>query len=162
MLAPLKKIYENLDHILKRRDIALLTKAHLVKTMVFSSSHVWMWDLSHKEGWALKSWRFWTAVLEKTLESPLDRNEIKPVHLKGDQSWVFIGRTIQEMVKDREAWLLQSMGLQRVIHDWATEQQKDWMCNGEGWDSDLFNGFPLYQSLADSSHFRIHWMGDGG
>ena len=57
----------------------------------FSSSHVWMWELDYKEGWAQKNWCFWTVVLEKTLESPLDCKEIQPVHPKGDQSWVFIG-----------------------------------------------------------------------
>ena len=62
----------------------------------FSSSHVWMWELDYKESWALKNWCFWTMVLEKTLESPLDCKEIKPVHSKGDQSWVFIGRTDAE------------------------------------------------------------------
>jgi len=58
-----------------------------------SSSHVWMWELDHKESWAPKNWCFWTVVLDKTLESPLDCKEIQPVHPKGDQSWVFIGRT---------------------------------------------------------------------
>ena len=58
----------------------------------FSSSHAWMWELDYKESWALKNWCFWTVVLEKTLESPLDCMEIQPVHPKGDQSWVFIGR----------------------------------------------------------------------
>ena len=62
----------------------------------FSSSHVWMWELDHKEGWALKNWCFWTVVLEKTLESSLDCKEIKPVNLKGNQSWLFIGRTDAE------------------------------------------------------------------
>ena len=59
----------------------------------FSCSHVWMWELDHKESWAPKNWCFWTVMLEKTLESPLDCKEIQPVHPKGDQSWVFIGRT---------------------------------------------------------------------
>ena len=59
----------------------------------FFSSHVWMWELDYKESWVQKNWCFWTVVLEKTLESPLDCKEIQPVHLKGDQSWVFIGRT---------------------------------------------------------------------
>ena len=59
----------------------------------FSSSHVWMWELDYKESWAPKNWCFWTVVLEKTLESPLDCKESQPVHPKGDQSWVFIGRT---------------------------------------------------------------------
>ena len=59
----------------------------------FSIGHVWMWELDYKESWALKNWCFWTVVLEKTLEGPLDCKEIEPVHPKGDQSWVFIGRT---------------------------------------------------------------------
>ena len=62
----------------------------------FSSSHIWMWELDHKESWALKNWCFWAVVLEKTLESPLDCKEILPVHPKGDQSWMFIGRTDAE------------------------------------------------------------------
>ena len=59
----------------------------------FSSSHVWMWELDYKESWVPKNWCFWMVVLEKTLESPSDCKEIQPVHPKGDQSWVFIGRT---------------------------------------------------------------------
>ena len=62
----------------------------------FSSSHVWMWELDHKESWALKNWCFWAVVLEKTLESPLDHKEIKPVNPQGNQSWIFIGRTDAE------------------------------------------------------------------
>ena len=62
----------------------------------FSSSHVWMWELDYKESWVQKDWCFWTVVLEKTLESPLDCKEIQPVHSKGNQSWIFIGRTDAE------------------------------------------------------------------
>ena len=78
----------------------------------FSSSPVWIWDLDYKESWALKSWCFWTVVLEKTLESPLDCKEIPPVHPKGDQSWVFIGRTDVEAETpilrppDAQNWLI--------------------------------------------------------
>ena len=90
-----RKVMTNIDSILKSRDITLLTKFHLVKTMVFPSSHVWMWELDSKESWALKNWCFWTMVLEKTLESPLDW-KIKPVNPKGDQSWIYIGRTDAE------------------------------------------------------------------
>ena len=62
----------------------------------FSSSHVWMWELDYKESWEPKNWCFWTVVLEKTLESPLDCKEIQTVHPKGNQSWIFIGRTDAE------------------------------------------------------------------
>ena len=84
----------NLDSILKSRDITLLTKVLLVKPSYgFSSGHVWMWELDHKESWALKNWCFWTVVLEKTLESSLDCKEIRSVNPKGNQTWIFTGRT---------------------------------------------------------------------
>ena len=78
----------------------------------FSSGHVWMWELDCEESWALKNWCFWTVVLEKTLESPVDCKEIQPVHPKGDQSWVFIGRTDAEAETpvlwplDVKSWLI--------------------------------------------------------
>ena len=79
-----RKAMTNLDSVLKNRDNTLLTKVHLVKAMVFFSSNVQVWDMDHKEGWVQKNWCFWTVVLEKTLESPLDSMEIKPVNPKGD------------------------------------------------------------------------------
>ena len=88
-----RKVMTNLDRLLKSRDITLPTKVPTSQSYGFSSSHVWMWELDYKESWVLKNWSFWTVVLEKTLESPLDCKEIQPVHPKGDQSWVFIGRT---------------------------------------------------------------------
>ena len=72
----------NLDSILKSRDITLPTKVYLVKAMFFSSSHVWMWELDHKESWVLRNWCFWIVVLEKTLQSPLNHKEIKKINLK--------------------------------------------------------------------------------
>ena len=84
-----RKAMTNLESVLKSRNITLLIKVHLVKAIVFSSSHVWMWELDPKEGWVPKNWCFWTVVLE----SPLDCKEIQPVHPKGNQSWVFTGRT---------------------------------------------------------------------
>ena len=83
-----RKVMTNLDSILKSRVITLSTKVCLVNAMVFP-----MWELNYKEGWAPKNWCFWTVVLEKTLKSPLDCKEIQPVYPKGDQSWVFTGRT---------------------------------------------------------------------
>ena len=86
-----RKPMTNLDSILKGRDITLHTKVHLVKAMV--CSHVWIWELDYKENWVPKNWCFWTVVLEKILESPFDCKEIQSVHPKGNQSWIFIGRT---------------------------------------------------------------------
>ena len=90
-----RKAMNNLDNILKSRDITLPIKVYLVKAMV-SSSRVWMWELDCEESWVPMNWCFWTVVLEKTLESPLDCQEIQPVHPKGTQSWIFIGRTDAE------------------------------------------------------------------
>ena len=87
-----RKAMTNLDSILKSRDITLLTKVHLVKAMVFPVvTHGC--ELNHKEGWVLKNWCFWTVVLENSLESPQESTELKPVNSKGNQSWIFIGRT---------------------------------------------------------------------
>ena len=105
-----RKVMTNLGSILKSTEITLPTKVHLVKTG-FSSSHVWMWELDYKESGAQKNWCFWTVAL-KTLESPLDCKEIQPVHPKGDQSWVFIGRTNAEAETpilwppDMKSWLI--------------------------------------------------------
>ena len=72
------------------------TKGPSSQSYSFSSSHVWIWELGYKESWVLKNWCFWTVVLEKTFESPLDSKEIKPVNPKEKQSWIFIGRTDAE------------------------------------------------------------------
>ena len=91
-----RKTMTNLDSTLKSRDITLLTKVHLVKAMVFTVV-MFGCELDCEESWAPKNWCFWTVVLEKTLESPLDYKEIQPVHPKGDKSRVFIGRTDVEV-----------------------------------------------------------------
>ena len=87
-----KKAMINLDSILKSRDNTLLTSL-CSQRYGFSSSHVWMWELDYKESWTLKNWCLWTAVLEKTLDSPLDCKEIKLDNPKGNQPWIFIGKT---------------------------------------------------------------------
>ena len=74
-------------------EVSLCYKSPYSQSYGFSSSHVWMWELDHKEGWAPKNWCFWTVVLEKTLESPFNCKEIKPVHPKGNQPWIFTGRS---------------------------------------------------------------------
>ena len=84
------------DSILKSRAVTLLTKVCIVKAMFLFSSHVCMWVLDHKEGWLLKDWYSQTVVLEKTLESPLDCKEIKQIRPKGNELWIFIGKTDAE------------------------------------------------------------------
>ena len=122
----------NLDSILKSRDITLLIQVHLVKAVVFPVVRVWMWGLDYKESWTLKNWCFWTVVLEKTLESPLDFKEIQPVHLKGDQSWIFIGRTGAEAetpilwspdVKNWLVWKDPDAGKDWGQEKWTTEDE---------------------------------------
>ena len=107
-----RKVMTNKDSILKSRNISLPTKIHLVKAVVFPvvmyGSAIW----TIKKSWAPKNWCFWTVVLAKTLESPLDIREIQPVHFKGNQSWIFIGRTDVEaetpilQTPDAKSWLI--------------------------------------------------------
>ena len=86
----------NLDNTLKKQRHHFANKGPSSQGSGFSSSHVQMWELDYKESWEPKTWCFWTVVLEKTLEGPLDCKEIQPVHPKGNQSWIFIGRTDAE------------------------------------------------------------------
>ena len=116
-----RKAVTNLDSILKSRDITLPTKVRIVK-VGFSSSHVWMWELDQKESWALKNWYFWTMVLEKTLESPLDSKEIKPVNPKGNQPWIYIGRTDAEA----SASVLWPPDVKSQLIGKDTDAGKDW------------------------------------
>ena len=97
MLAPWKKSYDQpIQHIKKQRHY-VANKGPSNQSYGFSNSHVWMWELDYKESWVPKNWCFRPVVLKKTLKSPLDCKEIQPVHPKGDQSWVFIGRTDAEV-----------------------------------------------------------------
>ena len=138
----------NLDSILKRRDITLPTKVHLV-SYGFSSSHVWMWELDYKESWAPKNWYFWTVELEKTLESPLDSKEIQPVHPKGNQSWMFIGRTDDEAETpipwppDAKNWLIGKDP--DAGKDWRQEENRMTEDEMVGWHHRL-NGHEFKQA----------------
>ena len=113
------------DEISNSLDKGLYSQSH-----GFSSSHVWMWELDHKESWAPKNWCFWS-VLEKTLESPLDCKEIKPVNPKGNQSWIFIGRTDAEAPilwpPDVRSWLIRKDP--NAGKDWRQEEK-----GTTGWD----------------------------
>ena len=112
LLGKKKKVMTNPDSILKSRDITFPKKGPSSHSYGFPSSQIWMWELDHKESWALKNWCFWTVVSEKTLQSPLDCKEIQPVNPKGNQSWVFIGRTDAEAetpilwLPDAKNWLI--------------------------------------------------------
>ena len=93
MLSPWKEGYDQPRQHFKKQRYYFANKVSSSQGYGFSSSHVWMWELDCEEGWVPKNWCFWTVVLEKTLENPLGCKEIQPVHPKGDQSWVFIGKT---------------------------------------------------------------------
>ena len=104
------KAMTNLDSILKKQRCYFANKGPSSQGYGFSSGHVWMWELDCEESWAPKNWSFWTVVLEKTLESPLDCKGIQPPNPKGNQSWIFIGRTDAEAPilwpPDAKSWLL--------------------------------------------------------
>ena len=122
----------NLDSILKSRD-----KGQLVKAMVFSCSHVWMWELDYKESWVLKNWCFCIVVLEKTLESPLDCREIKPVNPKGNQSWIFIGRTDAKA----EATIIWPPDMKNWLIGKDPDAGKDWRQEEKGTTEDEMVGW---------------------
>ena len=125
------KAMTNLDNIKKQRHY-FVNKGLSNQSYGFSSSHIWMWELDHKDGWALKNWCFWTVVLEKTLESPLDCKEIQPVTPKGNQSWIFTGRTNAEAEAptiwppDTENWLIEK----------DLDDGEDWRWEGRGMAED--------------------------
>ena len=116
-----RKAMINLESILKIRDITA-DKGWSRRSYGFHSSHVWMWELDHKEGWVLKNWCFRTVVLDKTFESPLDSQEIKPVNPKGNQPQIFIGRTDAEA----ETPILWSLYLKSSFIGKDPDAGKDW------------------------------------
>ena len=142
----------NLDSILKSRDITLLTKVCVSSQCYgFSSGHVWMWELDYKESWALKNWCFWTVMLEKTPESPLDSKEIQPVNPKGNQSWIFIGRADAEAETpilwppDAKNWLLRKDP--DAGKGWRQEEKRTTEDEMVGWHHQLY-GNEFEQALG--------------
>ena len=148
MLTLWKESYDQpRQHIQKQRHY-FVNKGPSSQGYGFSCGHVWMWELDYKESWAPKNWCFWTVLLEKTLESPLDCKEIQPVHPKGDQCWAFIGRTDVEaetpilwpldvknwfIWKDPDAgedWRREEKGMteDEMIewHHWLSEREFEW------------------------------------
>ena len=124
---------------IKSRDITLLTKVHIVKAIVFPVMH----ELDHKEGWALKNWCFWTVVLEKTLETPSDCKEIKLVNSKGNQYWIFVGRTDAEA----DAPLLWPHDSKNWLFEKDPGADKDWRMKEKGTTEDEMVG----------CHHRLNW-----
>ena len=127
-LTPWKESYDQPRQHIKKQRHYFANKGPSSQGNGFSSGHVWMWELDCEESWALKNWCFWTVMLEKTLESPLDCKEIQPVHPKGDQSWVFIGGTDVEAEipilwpPDAKSWLI-----------WKDpDDEKDWGLEKKG------------------------------
>ena len=116
-----RKVMTNLGSILKKQRHYFANKVPSSQSCGFSKSPVWMWELDHKEDWVPKNWCFWIVVLKKTLQSPLDSREIQPVPPKGDQSWIFIGRTDAEAETlilwppDEKNWLIWGG---RGVHVW--------------------------------------------
>ena len=119
-LTPTKESYDKLRQHIKKQRHHFANKGPSSQSYGFSSSHVWIWELDHKEGWTPKNWCFWTVVLEKTLKSPLDCKEIQPVHPKGHQSWIVTGRT------DAEAPILWSPDVKSWLTGKDPDVGKDW------------------------------------
>ena len=140
------------QHIKKHRH-HLVNKSLHNQIYVFSSSHVWMWELDYKESWALKNWFFWTVVLEKTLESPLDCKEIQPVNPNWNQSWMFIVTTHAEVETpilwppDAKNWLIEKDP--DAGKDWRQEEKGKTEDEMVGWHHRL-NGHEFEQTPGDS------------
>jgi len=131
---PWKEHYDQPRQHIEKQRYYFINKGPSSQGYGFSNGHVWMWELDYKEIWVPKNQWFWTVVLEKTLESPLDYKEIQPVHLKRDQSWVFIGRTDAESETpilwppDVKSWLIWKDP--DAGKDWRQEEK-----GTTGWDS---------------------------
>ena len=145
-----RKAMTNLDNILKSKGITLPTSLSSQR-YGFSSSHVQMWELDHKGGWEAKNWCFWTMVLEKTLESPLDSKEMKPVNPKGTKPRLFIGRTDEAQIfwpSDENSWLTGKDP--DAEKDWRQEEKRVTEDEMGGWDHQL-NGHEFEQTPGDSN-----------
>ena len=150
MLVLWKKSYDKPRQYIKKQRHYFANKGLSSQSYGFSSGHVWMWELDHKEGWMLKNWCFWTVVLEQTPENPLDFKEIQPVNPKGNQSWVFIGSTDAEAPifwpPDVKSWLIGKDP--DAGRDWRLEEKGTTEKEMVGWYH-LLNGHEFEQALGD-------------
>ena len=137
MLAPWKKSYDQPRQHIKKQRHYFTNKGPSSQSYGFSSGHVWMWELDYKQSWASNNWRFLSVLLEKTLESPLDCKDIQPIHPKGNQSWIFIGRTDAE-AETPILWLPD-------VKNWLTGKDpdagKDWRLEEKGMTEDEMVGW---------------------
>ena len=155
MLAPWKKSNDQPRQLIKKQRCYFATKGPPSQSYGFSSSHVCMWELNYKENWALNNWCFWTVVLEKTSESPLDCKEIQPVHPKGDQSWLFIGKTDAEA----ETPVLWPPGEKNWLIGKDPDTEKDWRQEEKGMTEDEMVG---WHHWPDGHEFeQVLGAGDG-
>ena len=149
-LAPWKKSYDKPRQHIKKQRHQFPNKGPCSQSYGFSSSHVWMWELNHKEGWAQKNWCFQIMVLGKTLESPLDSKEIKLVNPKGNKPWIFTRRTDAEAPplwpSDAKSWLIEDPDAGK---DWRQEEKGMTEDEMVGWHHGL-NGHDSEQTLGDS------------
>ena len=149
----LKKSFDQLGQHIQKQTHHFANKGPYNESNGFSSSHVWMWELDYKESWVLKNWCFWTVVLEKTFEIPLDSKEIKPVNPKGNQPWILIGRTDAE-VEAPILWPPDAKSLRfgkdpDAGKDWRQEEKRMTEDEMVGWHH-WFNGHEFVQTLGDS------------
>ena len=131
-----KKSYDQPRQHIKKQRQYFANKGPSSQGYGFSSSYIWMWELDYKESWVQKNWCFWTVVLEKTLESPLDC-KIQPVHPKGDQSWMFIGRTDVEA----ETLILWPPDVKSWLTWKDSDAGKDWRQEAKGTTEDEMAGW---------------------
>ena len=146
----------NLESILKSRDIT--NKGPSSQNYGFSSGHVWMWELGHKESWALKNWSFWTVVLEKTLESALDYNEIQSVHSEGDQPWDFFGKNDA----NAETPVLQPPHGKSWLIGKDSDAGRDWGQEEKGTPEDEMAGWYHWLDGCESEWTPVVGDGQGG
>ena len=177
---------KKLDNVYKKQRHYFADKGPYNPSYDFFSSHVWMWELDYKESWGLKNWCFWTVVLEKTLKSHLDCKEIQPVHPKGNQSWIFIGRTDAEpeaLKFGHQMWKTESLektlmldknegrrrrGLQRMRWlDGITDSMDMFSSVAQScltlWDpmDCSMPGFPVHHQLLELTQTHVHWVCEG-
>ena len=151
MLAPWKQSYDKSRQHIKEQRYDLADKDMPSQSYGFSSSHVQIWELDHKTGWAPKNWCFWTVVLEKTLETLLDSKEIKAVNPKGNQPWIFIGRTVAEA----EAPIIWPPNAKSWLTEKDPDAGKDWRQEKGTTEDKILDGITDSKDMSLSSLWKM-------